>query len=57
VAALWGEAARVAHPATAAEAPLVLKGGTAQLFVDDYLIASQEGLTRTLRQPKKDADA
>ena len=28
--------------------------GTAQLFVDDYLIAVQNGLQRTLRQPQKD---
>jgi len=26
----------------------------AQLFIDDYLIASQEGLKRTLHQPRKD---
>ncbi len=37
-----------------AEGPLVLKPGEAQLFVDDLLIDSQQGLKRTLRQPKKD---
>jgi len=31
-----------------------LKSGEAQLFVDDYLIAWQSGLRRTLRQPVKD---
>lgn len=31
-----------------------LKNGEAQLFVDDYLIAAQSDLERTLRKPKKD---
>jgi hypothetical protein len=31
-----------------------IKSGTAQLFVDDKLIASQHALRRTLRQPQKD---
>ena len=34
--------------------PVTLERGQAQLFVDDYLIASQSELKRTLRQPKKD---
>src|SRR5918992_732880 len=33
---------------------LHLASGVSQLFVDDALIASQSGLKRTLRQPKKD---
>jgi len=33
---------------------VTLKSGEAQLFVDDYLIASQSDLQRTLRKPKKD---
>ena len=36
------------------DAPLSIKPGVAQLFVDDLLIAEQAGLKRTLRQPKKD---
>ena len=31
-----------------------VKSGLAQFFVDDYLIAAQNDLKRTLRQPKKD---
>ncbi len=33
---------------------LKLNSGEAQLFVDDYLISRQDGLVRTLHQPKKD---
>ena len=33
---------------------VTLQKGEVQLFVDDYLIAAQSGLERTLRQPKKD---
>ncbi len=33
---------------------VTIVSGEAQLFVDDYLIAAQSGLARTLRQPKKD---
>ena len=33
---------------------VTIESGKAQLFVDDYLIASQSDLERTLRQPKKD---
>jgi len=33
---------------------VVVPAGVPQLFVDDYLIAEQTGLRRTLRQPKKD---
>src|SRR5689334_22073371 len=35
-------------------APIVVKTGEAQLFVDDFLIHSQTHLMRTLHQPKKD---
>jgi hypothetical protein len=34
--------------------PVTLKTGEAQFFIDDYLIALQTELRRTLRQPKKD---
>src|SRR5262245_57255741 len=34
--------------------PVRLKSGQAQLFVDDFLIGEQRGLSRTLHQPKKD---
>lgn len=34
--------------------PVTIHRGEAQLFVDDSLIATQEGLKRTLRQPVKD---
>src|SRR6266540_2410086 len=40
--------------ADASTPPLRLKSGQAQLFVDDLLISEQRGLSRTLRQPKKD---
>ena len=33
---------------------VTLNRGQAQLFVDDHLIATQDGLKRTLRQPEKD---
>jgi len=33
---------------------VTIENGKAQLFVDDYLIAWQSGLERTLRQPAKD---
>ena len=33
-----------------------IDAGVAQLFVDDYLIASQEGLERRLHCPVKDAN-
>ncbi|HZL88002.1 MAG TPA: hypothetical protein VFB96_06460 [Pirellulaceae bacterium] len=36
--------------------PVTIASGQPQLFVDDYLIAQQNGLKRTLRQPKKDND-
>src|SRR6185369_11126205 len=38
------------------ETPLDIKAGIAQLFIDDFLIAEQESLKRTLHQPKKDND-
>ena len=41
-------------PVRGEESPLSIKPGVAQLFVDDFLIAEQAGLKRTLRQPKKD---
>ncbi len=41
--------------ARAADAPVQIKTGVAQLFVDDFLIESESGLKRTLRQPDKDA--
>lgn len=34
--------------------PVKIDPGVAQLFVDDYLIADQQGLKRTLHQPVKD---
>jgi hypothetical protein len=34
--------------------PVAIRSGETQLFVDDYLIASQGRLKRTLRQPVKD---
>ncbi len=57
----------IMHAATAAEAaiatvsadksaPLKIQASIPQLFVDDWLIASQSGLKRTLHQPKKDND-
>jgi hypothetical protein len=49
VGTAWARAADTSMPAVAVER------GQAQLFVDDYLIASQRDLVRTLRQPKKDA--
>lgn len=33
---------------------VTIQSGVAQFFIDDYLIATQEGLKRTLHQPKKD---
>ena len=36
------------------EEPIAVSAGTAQLFVDDYLIASQRNLRRRLNQPVKD---
>src|SRR5689334_18068458 len=36
--------------------PLEIQSGVAQLFVDDFLIAEQSALKRTLRQPKKEND-
>jgi hypothetical protein len=33
---------------------VTVNSGHVQLFVDDYVIAAQNGLKRTLRQPKKD---
>ncbi len=38
----------------AAEPPVPVKAGQAQLFVDDFLIESQTNLRRTLHQPVKD---
>ncbi|MCA9415478.1 MAG: hypothetical protein KC917_04380 [Candidatus Omnitrophica bacterium] len=35
-------------------APVKIEAGLAQLFIDDYLIDSQENLERTLHQPTKD---
>jgi hypothetical protein len=35
--------------------PVTIQSGQPQLFVDDYLIAQQTDLMRTLRQPKKDS--
>lgn len=40
--------------ASDARAPVEIKTGVAQLFVDDALIDSQTGLKRTLHQPQKD---
>jgi hypothetical protein len=37
-----------------AEAPIEIRRGVAQLFIDDVLIDSQRDLRRTLHQPKKD---
>src|SRR5436309_198188 len=34
--------------------PVAVKKGVAQLFADDFLIASQTSLRRALHQPKKD---
>jgi len=34
--------------------PVVIERGVAQLFVDDFLIASEQGLKRTLHQPRKE---
>lgn len=34
--------------------PIPVEAGVPQLFVDDYLIESEYGLTRTLHQPRKD---
>jgi hypothetical protein len=42
--------------AGAADAPLKITSGVAQLFIDDYLIESQTAIKRTLHQPKKDND-
>src|SRR5262245_52939511 len=50
---IWRGEARGADVSTP---PLRLKSGQAQLFVDDFLISEQRGLTRTLRQPKKDQE-
>jgi hypothetical protein len=36
--------------------PIHIENDVAQLFIDDYLIESQENLIRTLHQPKKDDD-
>jgi hypothetical protein len=49
-------ATRIADGADAPPAPITLKSGEAQLFVDDYLISTQNDLVRTLHQPKKDND-
>src|SRR5688572_10608534 len=48
--------AGLAPVARAAEegSPIKVESGISQLFVDDYLIATQDGLKRTLHQPKKD---
>jgi hypothetical protein len=43
-----------AELATAAEKPLEIRAGVAQLFVDDWLIDSRNDLKRTLHQPRKD---
>ena len=43
-----------ANPARAADGPVVIQPGQPQLFVDDFLIESQVGLKRTLRQPVKE---
>lgn len=37
-----------------ASGPILIKNGVAQLFIDNYLIESQENLERTLYQPIKD---
>jgi hypothetical protein len=47
-------AAGRAAAADAAAAPLRLRSGETQLFVDDHLISEQTGLLRTLHQPRKD---
>jgi len=40
--------------AGAAETPIEIETGAAQLFVDDFLVESRSGLKRTLHQPGKD---
>src|SRR5262245_43445449 len=47
-------AMRTSLAADAPAADLKLTSGRAHLFVDDYLISQQNGLVRTLHQPKKD---
>ena len=53
--ALVGIAASAAPaPGAGAEGAVSVASGVAQLFVDDALIAEQQGLSRTLHQPRKD---
>ncbi len=47
----------LASCAPVCSAPVEIKMCEAQLFVDDYLIAAQENLHRTLIQPAKDDDS
>ena len=49
-----GAQAALVQSADTSLPPVTVKSGQAQLFVDDYLIATQDGLKRTLRQPVKD---
>lgn len=37
-----------------AQAPIVIPNGISQLFIDDYLIESQKGLSRKLHEPMKE---
>jgi hypothetical protein len=56
ILALLPVLAGLASIARAAEegSPVKVESGISQLFVDDYLIETQDGLKRTLHQPKKD---
>lgn len=52
---LWiGAQASPVQSADTSLPPVTVQSGQAQYFVDDYLIATQDGLKRTLRQPVKD---
>jgi len=51
---LWGSFGWGPPVCVAADEPLRIEKGVAQLFVDDFLIESQRDLKRTLRQPVKD---
>ncbi len=46
-----GASADMVRGADTSVPPVTIHSGQAQLFVDDYLIATQAGLQRTLRQP------
>jgi len=49
-----GGSASLARPQDVSLPPVNIEKGQAQLFVDDYLIAAQSDVKRTLRQPRKD---